>query len=256
MSSSSSSSSLSSSPFNNPEAREALFSKLADKEAEASKHMAEELFKEEKIDSALCVVDRARMQNPNHQGLNSHFACYVVHKLAAEKKSWYAVLGIRDHRAGVDVIKKRYEALVQLFKPDRFSSVGADTANKLINEAWEVLSDPKRREAYDLLMGFDKTVQIQAENQDPEMNVVVKLENQDPEDNNDDKPKPKPKPTLVERFRGNASSPAASSASSSSPSSFLHKTKKVLVVRRNSGQDRGNSGDKIIIITRKPPMKN
>ena len=40
-------------------------------------------------------------------------------------------------------------------------------------------------------MCFDKTVQIQIENQDLEMNVVVKLENQDPEDNNDDKPKPK-----------------------------------------------------------------
>ncbi|GAY48741.1 hypothetical protein CUMW_114040 [Citrus unshiu] len=93
-------------------------------------------------------------------------------------------------------------------------------------------------------MGFDKTVQIHAENQDPDMNVVVKLENQDPEDNNDDKPKPKP--TLVERFRGNTSSPAASSASSSLPSSFPHKTKKVLVVRRNSGQDAGNFGDKLL----------
>ncbi|KAL9417689.1 hypothetical protein AB3S75_040639 [Citrus x aurantiifolia] len=93
-------------------------------------------------------------------------------------------------------------------------------------------------------MGFDKTVQIHAENQDPEMNVVVKLENQDPKDNNDDKPKPKP--TLVERFRGNTSSPAASSASASLPSSFLHKTKKVLVVRRNSSQDAGNSNDKLL----------
>ncbi|KAL9417691.1 hypothetical protein AB3S75_040641 [Citrus x aurantiifolia] len=95
-------------------------------------------------------------------------------------------------------------------------------------------------------MGFDKTVQIHAENQDPEMNVVVKLENQDPEDNNGDKPKPKPNPTFVERFRGNTSSPAASSASASLPSSFLHKTKKVLVVRRNSGQDAGNSGNKLL----------
>lgn len=246
---------MSSSPFNNPETRAALFSMMADKEAEACKHMAEELFKEGKIDSALCVVDRARTKSPNHQGLNSHFACYVVHNLAAEKKSWYAVLGIRDHSAGVDVIKKRYEALAQLFKPDRCSSVGAETANKLINEAWEVLSDPKRREAYDLLMGFDKIIPTQAENQNPEINqnnVVVKLENQDPENTNYNKPKP----TLVERFRENATSPDASSTASSSPSSFLHKTKKVLVVRRNSGQNRGNSGDKVIIITRKPPMKN
>ncbi|KAH9655616.1 protein NRT1/ PTR FAMILY 1.2 [Citrus sinensis] len=87
-------------------------------------------------------------------------------------------------------------------------------------------------------------VGIHAENQDPEMNVVVKLENQDPEDNNDDKPKPKP--TLVERFRGNTSSVVASSASSSLPSSVPHKTKKVLVVRRNSSQAAGNSGDKLL----------
>lgn len=82
-----------------------------------------------------------------------------MHKLAVEKKSWYSVLGIRDHGAGFDKIKKHYElAKLLIHDPQQdqcpSSSVVIDSAKKLINGAWDVLSDPMRRQAYDMLMGY------------------------------------------------------------------------------------------------------
>ena len=61
---------------------------------------------------------------------------------------YYAILGVaRD--APVEEIKARYKALVLKFHPDREGSALAAEAMVSINLAYEVLSDPWRRKAYD-----------------------------------------------------------------------------------------------------------
>ncbi|KAL9417688.1 hypothetical protein AB3S75_040638 [Citrus x aurantiifolia] len=142
-------------PLCNPVAAEALFPKLINMEAEACRDMAEELFINKNIDAALYAIKTARLKNPNLPGLDNYLSSYMVHKVAVQTKSWYLVLGIKDHKAGEDEIRQSYEGLAQLFHPDECFSVAAETANLLINEAWEVLSNTKRRQANDILMGYD-----------------------------------------------------------------------------------------------------
>ncbi len=68
-----------------------------------------------------------------------------------EYKDYYKVLGV-DRNASQDMIKKTYRKLAMQYHPDQ--NRGNKTAEekfKDINEAYEVLSDPKKRERYDQL---------------------------------------------------------------------------------------------------------
>ncbi|XP_068643005.1 uncharacterized protein [Aristolochia californica] len=77
--------------------------------------------------------------------------------LAAEKRvnnhyDWYAVLKL-DASSGsavdLDTIKKKYRKLALLLHPDKNKNAGADSAFKLVADAWSVLSDPTKRTLYD-----------------------------------------------------------------------------------------------------------
>ena len=62
--------------------------------------------------------------------------------------SYYEILGVPDD-ASAEEIKQRYKALVLKFHPDREGSALAADAMVSINRAYEVLSDPQKRQAYD-----------------------------------------------------------------------------------------------------------
>jgi len=73
-----------------------------------------------------------------------------------EKKDYYKTLGV-DKKADADTIKKAYRKLALKWHPDRNVGKESDMAEKkfkLINEAYEVLSDPEKRRKYDC-GGFD-----------------------------------------------------------------------------------------------------
>ena len=60
-------------------------------------------------------------------------------------KDYYAILGVgRD--AGADDVKKAYRKMALKFHPDKNSSPGAEEKFKQIGEAYDVLSDPKKRQ--------------------------------------------------------------------------------------------------------------
>lgn len=67
-----------------------------------------------------------------------------------EYKDYYKVLGI-TREALQDEIKKAYRKLARKYHPDTNKSPGAEDRFKGINEAHEVLKDPKKRAAYDEL---------------------------------------------------------------------------------------------------------
>ncbi|GEM_PF-1476879 len=69
----------------------------------------------------------------------------------SEEPSYYEILGV-THDASADEIKARYKALVLKFHPDREKSSIANDAMVSISHAYEVLSDEKRRFAYDLAL--------------------------------------------------------------------------------------------------------
>ncbi|TEU09319.1 MAG: molecular chaperone DnaJ [Anaerolineales bacterium] len=68
--------------------------------------------------------------------------------MASEKRDYYQVLGVaRD--AGKDAIRSAYRGLARRYHPDVNKSADAEARFKEINEAYQVLSDDKKRALYD-----------------------------------------------------------------------------------------------------------
>lgn len=63
-------------------------------------------------------------------------------------RDYYQVLGV-DRSADDPAIKKAFRRLAQQYHPDVSKEAGAEDKFKEINEAYQVLSDPQKRRAYD-----------------------------------------------------------------------------------------------------------
>ncbi len=66
----------------------------------------------------------------------------------ATKRDYYEILGV-GKTATLEEIKKSYRKLALEWHPDRNKAPAANEKFKEINEAYAVLSDPKKRETYD-----------------------------------------------------------------------------------------------------------
>jgi molecular chaperone DnaJ len=67
----------------------------------------------------------------------------------ATQRDYYEILGVA-RGASDDDVKRAFRRLAQQWHPDVNTEHGADERFKEINEAYQVLSDPQRRQAYDL----------------------------------------------------------------------------------------------------------
>ena len=66
----------------------------------------------------------------------------------AETKDYYQTLGVAKS-ASADEIKKAYRKLALQYHPDRNKEKGAETKFKEVTKAYEVLSDPQKKQTYD-----------------------------------------------------------------------------------------------------------
>jgi len=68
--------------------------------------------------------------------------------MATARKDYYDVLGV-SRNASQEDLKKAFRRLAMKYHPDRNKDDGAESRFKEIGEAYEVLSDPEKRSAYD-----------------------------------------------------------------------------------------------------------
>jgi len=68
--------------------------------------------------------------------------------MANHKRDYYEVLGV-SRNAGDDEVKRAFRRLAKQYHPDANKEEGAESRFIEINEAYEVLSDPQKRAAYD-----------------------------------------------------------------------------------------------------------
>ncbi len=67
----------------------------------------------------------------------------------ATERDYYAILGVSRTATDAD-IKRAFRKLAQQWHPDVNRNSGADERFKEINESYQILSDPQRRQAYDM----------------------------------------------------------------------------------------------------------
>jgi len=79
--------------------------------------------------------------------------CQFKEGIMASKRDYYEVLGI-EKGADETTIKRAFKRLAIKYHPDRCKDAGAGEKFREINEAYQVLSDPQKRAAYDKY-GFD-----------------------------------------------------------------------------------------------------
>ncbi len=77
----------------------------------------------------------------------------------------YAILGVAPN-ASADEIKKVYRSLAMRYHPDRNDAPGAHARFQAISKAYEVLSDPAKREEYNQSINHRIIIDAEAESYD------------------------------------------------------------------------------------------
>ncbi|ESQ55413.1 hypothetical protein EUTSA_v10027069mg [Eutrema salsugineum] len=125
-------------------------------EARRAVFIAERKISENDYVGAKQFVNKAQNLYPKLDGLKQMSIMINVYISASNKINeegeaecdWYGVLGV-DHLADDETVKKQYKKLALLLHPDKNKCKGAEGAFKLVLEAWCLLSDKAKRNAYD-----------------------------------------------------------------------------------------------------------
>ena len=77
--------------------------------------------------------------------------------MGVQYKDYYEILGV-PRSASSDEIRKAYRKLAKQYHPDVSKEKNAEAKYKEINEAYEVLKDPDKRQKYDTLGRLGRTL--------------------------------------------------------------------------------------------------
>ncbi|KAM2263780.1 hypothetical protein COP1_040011 [Malus domestica] len=98
----------------------------------------------------LCDIFIPKEFDPDLHGIDSYVTAYQIHSAVSHKQNLYHVLGIENPTvADAEILKKQYKRLALALHPDKNRSNAAEGAFKHIKAAWDVLSDPAKKDAYD-----------------------------------------------------------------------------------------------------------
>ncbi|KAJ0610311.1 putative DnaJ domain, Chaperone J-domain superfamily [Helianthus annuus] len=118
-------------------------------EAERLLGIAEKLLQSKDLNGSRDFAHLAQETEPLLDGSDQILAVVDV-LLAAEKQihnqpNWYAVLQLDGLQNDDELIKRQYRKLALLLHPDKNKFPFADSAFKLVADAWAVVSDPERK---------------------------------------------------------------------------------------------------------------
>ncbi|MED6150087.1 hypothetical protein PIB30_068857 [Stylosanthes scabra] len=120
-------------------------------EAARAKELAETKLSEKDYAGAKKFALKALNLYPSLDGLTQFMTTLDVYTSAEKKISgvtdWYNVLGVTPY-VDDELLKKQYRKLILALHPDKNKSPGAEGAFKLVSEAWSLLSDKAKRQAY------------------------------------------------------------------------------------------------------------
>ncbi|KAL7585288.1 hypothetical protein Lser_V15G44558 [Lactuca serriola] len=122
-------------------------------EAERLLGIAEKLLQGKDLNGCRDFALLAQETEPLLDGSDQILAVVDV-LIAADKRinnhpDWYGILQLESRRNDDDLIKRQYRRLALLLHPDKNKFPFADTAFKLVADAWALLSDSSRKSAYD-----------------------------------------------------------------------------------------------------------
>nr|XP_027093065.1 J protein JJJ2-like [Coffea arabica] len=87
--------------------------------------------------------------------------------LASEKRigqhnDWYSILQLPNRTDDSDLVRKQYRRFALLLHPDKNKFEFAESAFRLVADAWNVLSDPVQKSAYDKELSFFTKIDLAA----------------------------------------------------------------------------------------------
>lgn len=160
-------------------------------EAERLLGVAEKLLRNKDLASCKEFAVLAQETEPLLDGSDQILAVADV-LIAAEKRmnnqhDWYSILQIGKRSDDSELIKKQYRRLALLLHPDKNKFAFSDSAFRLVADAWNVLSDPAKKSAYDAefsrftrvdLVAMKKQKDLQQREQSPRKQTADDFSNQ------------------------------------------------------------------------------
>lgn len=133
-----------------------------DKEyAKAIIKRADILLEQKKFDESIAEYSKVKEFAPQTPGLREKLQKAKLELKKSKRKDYYKLLGVEE-KADDAAIKKAYKKSALLWHPDRHSNKTeeeqkeAELKFKEVGEAYEVLSDPKKRDMYDQGMDLEE----------------------------------------------------------------------------------------------------
>lgn len=110
---------------------------------------------------AFLLLEKLEQQHPNSKDVSVLVSvaevCFAATKTSCsctksqhrKTLDWYCILKVEEN-AEIDVVRKRYRQLALLLHPDKNKHPKAETAFKLVSEAYACLSDKRKRAVYNI----------------------------------------------------------------------------------------------------------
>lgn len=114
-----------------------------------------------KYDDAFLLLEKLEQQHPGSKDISvlvsvaevcfaaTKTSCSCAKPQGRKTIDWYCILKVEEN-AEIDVVRRRYRQLALLLHPDKNKHPKAETAFKLVSEAYACLSDKRKRAIYNV----------------------------------------------------------------------------------------------------------